>query len=163
MVPRRAALSAGAPAARQSEPAKALLLCAQAGYTAEEGKRGDMRAFVIIAVALVASAALATGAHAAKRRHPVVERSAAGTVIQPTRTIIHNPDGTTTIIVTPRRSYLNPGTGVSPGDGSYLDYMLPPGGDPGRPNWWYGPDMSGGAYMVRRPFYLPGINPNTPF
>jgi hypothetical protein len=123
-----------------------------------------MRAFVIIAVALVASAALATDAHAAKRRHRVVERSAAGTVIQPTRTIIHNPDGTTTIIVTPRRSYLNPGTGVSRGDGSRFDYMLPPGGDPGRSDWWYGPDHSGGAfYMVREPNYLPGINTNNPF
>ncbi|MGB6536002.1 MAG: hypothetical protein WBF58_08580 [Xanthobacteraceae bacterium] len=93
----------------------------------------------------------------------MVERSAAGTVIQPTRTIIHHRDGTTTIIVTPRRSYLDPGTESSPGDSSQFDYMLPPGGDPGRPNWWFGPDESGGAYMVRRPFYLPGINPDTPF
>lgn len=110
------------------------------------------------------SAALTGAADAAaKKKQPLVERSAAGTIIQPTRTIIHNPDGTTTIIVTPRRSYLDPGTEVSPGDGSRFDYMLPPGGDPGRPDWFYGPDATGGAYMVRRPFYLPGINPNTPF
>jgi len=113
-----------------------------------------------VSVALVCAANAATKT---KRPHPAVERSAAGTVIQPTRTIIHNPDGTTTIIVTPRRSYLDPGTEVSVGEGSRFDYMLPPGGDPGRSDWFYGPDATGGAYMVRRPFYLPGINNNTPF
>lgn len=123
-----------------------------------------MRVIAALAAILTASIALSGAAQAApKKKQLVVARSASGTVIQPTRTIIHNPDGTTTIIVTPRRSYLNPGTEVSPGDGSQLDYMLPPGGDPGRPDWWYGPDMSGGAFMVRRPFYLPGYNPDTPF
>ena len=123
-----------------------------------------MRAVAIFAALLTAFAALTGPSHAAaKKRHPIVQRSAQGTVIQPTRTIIHNPDGTTTIIVTPRRSYLDPGNEVYVGEGSYRDYMLPPGGDPGRSDWWYGPDESGGAYMVRRPFYLPGLNPNTPF
>ena len=124
-----------------------------------------MRGFVMIAAVLTFSVALAGAANAApKKKHPVVERSVAGTVIQPTRTIIHNPDGTTTIIVTPRRSYLDPGTEVSVGDGSYRDYMLPPGGDPGRPDWFYGPDATGaGGYPLARPFYLPGFNPDTPF
>ena len=59
-----------------------------------------MRAIAIIAAVLTVSIALAGAANAApkKRYHPVVERSAAGTVIQPTRTIIHHRDGTTTII-----------------------------------------------------------------
>jgi hypothetical protein len=123
-----------------------------------------MRAIAALAAILMGSIALSGAAQAApKKKQMVVARSAAGTVIQPTRTIIHNPDGTTTIIVTPRRSYLNPGTEVSRGDGSQMDYMLPPGGDPGRPYWFYGPDQTGGAYMVRYPFYLPGLNPNTPF
>lgn len=127
-----------------------------------------MRVFAIIPVVAAFSVALAGAAGAAtktKKRHPQVAQSAPGNiVVRPTRTIIHNPDGTTTIIVTPRRSYLDPGTEVSPGDGSYLDYMLPPAGDPGRPDWWYGPDHSGGGYYtVTNPFYLPGINPNTPF
>lgn len=124
-----------------------------------------MRIFAIIAAALMAFVTVADASHAAARkRHLVVRRSAAGTVIQPTRTIIHNPNGTTTIIVTPRRSYLDPGTEVSVGDGSRFDYMLPPSGDPGRPYWWYGPDESGGAYyIVRDPFYLPGINRHNPF
>lgn len=125
-----------------------------------------MRVLATIAAALTAFAALAGPSHAApKKKPPAVERSAAGTIIQPTRTIIHNPDGTTTIIVTPRhRSYLDPGTEVSVGEGSYRDYILPPGGDPGRPDWWYGPDHSGtGGYPIATPFYLPGINPNTPF
>ena len=127
-----------------------------------------MRAYAVVTAVLTISAALAVAADAAPRKHhPVLERVAEGTVVQPTRTVIHNPDGTTTIIVTPRRhphrSYLDPGTGVSTGDGSRLDYMLSPDGDPGRPNWWYGPDTSGGGfYMVTHPFYLPGINPDTP-
>jgi hypothetical protein len=128
-----------------------------------------MRLFAIISVVAAFSAALAGAAGAAtktkKPHRPQVAQSTPGsTVVQPTRTIIHNPDGTTTIIVTPRRSYLDPGTEVSVGEGSYLDYMLPPGGDPGRPDWWYGPDHSGtGGYPIATPFYLPGINTNTPF
>jgi hypothetical protein len=121
--------------------------------------------FAMLGAALTLSVALAGAAAAAtKKTHPVVTQAAPRTVVQPTRTIIHNPDGTTTIIVTPRRSYLDPGTEVSVGDGSYRDYMLPPGGDPGRPDWWYGPDHSGaGGYPIATPFYLPGINTNTPF
>jgi hypothetical protein len=124
-----------------------------------------MRVFAVIAAVLMALATLTGAAGAAtKKKPPVVERSAAGTVIQPTRTIIHNPDGTTTIIVTPRRSYLNPGTEVSRGDARSMDYALPPGGDPGRQDWWYGPDHSGGGYyMVTNPYYLPGINTDNPF
>ena len=124
-----------------------------------------MRVITAVMAVLAGCIALSGAAQAApKKKHMVVERSAAGTVIQPTRTIIRHPDGTTTIIVTPRRSYLNPGTEVSPGDSSQQDYMLPAYGDPGRPDWWYGPDQSGGAYyMVREPGYLPGLNPYTPF
>ena len=80
-----------------------------------------------------------------KKNQPVVYRSAAGTVIQPTRTIIHNPDGTTTVITVQRRSYLDPGTEVPVGYGSHLDYAFPPGGDPGRPYWFYGPDLAASA------------------
>ena len=125
-----------------------------------------MRIIAVAAAVLTVSTALACAAHAAPRkRYPVVERSAAGTVIQPTRTIIHHRNGTTTILVTPRhRSYLDPGTEVTVGEGSTHDYMLSPGGDPGRPNWFYGPgDATGGAFMISRPYYLPGINTNTPY
>jgi hypothetical protein len=124
-----------------------------------------MRTIAVVAAILAAIAALASPADAAARRkHPTVMRSAAGTVIQPTRTIIHNPNGTTTIIVTPRRSYLDTGTEVSVGDRAFRDYMLPPAGDPGRPNWFYGPDQTGsGGYPLARPFYWPGFNPDTPF
>jgi hypothetical protein len=86
------------------------------------------------------------------------------TVVQPTRTIIHHPDGSTTIYVTPRRSYLDTGTEVSVGDRHFRDYMLPPGGDPGRQDWFYGPDQTGSAGMpLPRPYYIPGFNPATPF
>jgi hypothetical protein len=126
-----------------------------------------MRVFAIVAAVLSFPVAMASTANVAaktKKTPPPVQRSAAGTVIQPTRTIIHNPDGTTTIIVTPRRSYLDPGTEVSVGDGSYRDYMLPPGGDPGRPDWFYGPAATGaGGYPLARPFFIPGYNPDTPF
>ena len=82
-----------------------------------------MRVIAVAAAVLTVSTALACAAHAAPRkRYPVAERSAAGTVIQPTRTIIHHRDGTTTIIVTPRhRSYLDPGTEVAVGEGSTHD------------------------------------------
>jgi hypothetical protein len=96
---------------------------------------------------------------------PVVERSANGTVIQPTTTILHDSYGHTTVIVIPRRrSYLDTGTEVSVGDRSFQDYMLPPGGDPGRPNWFFGPDVQGrGSYPLPGAFSIPGYNPNTPF
>ncbi len=124
-----------------------------------------MHRFAVTAALIAVAAIQAASAEAATRkRHSVLERSAAGTPIQPTRTIIHNPDGTTTIIVTPRRSYLDTGTEVSPGDRKFLDYMLPSGGDPGRPNWFYGPDQTGsGGYQLPRPFYLPGFNPASPY
>jgi hypothetical protein len=123
-----------------------------------------MRKLPAIVVIVAFAAAQVGAANAAVKKHPRVMRSAAGTVIQPTRTIIHHPDGTTTIYVTPRRSYLDPGTEVSIGDGSYLDYAFPPDGDPGRPNWFYGPDQTGsGGMPLPRPFYIPGYNPATPF
>jgi hypothetical protein len=122
-----------------------------------------MRGFAGIAAGL-ALTVLAGSADAAPRRQPVVLRSAAGTVIEPTKTIIHHPNGTTTVIVVPRRSYLDTGTEVSIGDRSFKDYMLPPGGDPGHQDWFYGPDLTGtGGYPLPRAFYIPGLNPNTPF
>lgn len=134
-------------------------------YSGGEGKRGFMRKLAAIAAILALAAAHVSSANAAvKKRHPRVVRSAAGTVIQPTRTIIHHPDGRTTIYVTPRRSYLDTGTEVSVGDRHFRDYMLPPGGDPGRSNWFYGPDQTGSAGMpLPRPYYIPGFNPATPF
>jgi hypothetical protein len=45
-----------------------------------------------------------------------------------------------------------------------MDYAFPPGGDPGRPYWFYGPDQSGvGGLPLAQPFLLPGINQNNPF
>ena len=93
-------------------------------------------------------AATAMPAAAAKKQpltpQPVVERSASGTIIQPTTTIIPDGNGHNKVIVIPRRrSYLDTGTEVSVGDRSFRDYVLPPGGDPGRPYWFYGPDVQG--------------------
>jgi hypothetical protein len=118
----------------------------------------------VIAFCIVAAVVAATAsAQAETKRNQPVYRSAAGTVIQPTRTIIHHPDGTTTIIVQ-RRSYLDPGTEVPVGYGSHFDYAFPPGGDPGRPYWYYGPDLGGvGGSPLARPFFLPGINQSNPF
>jgi hypothetical protein len=120
-----------------------------------------MRGLAIIAAALAVIPALAGPADAATKKQQVI-RSASGTVIQPTRTIIHNPNGTTTVIVVPRRSYLDTGTEVSVGDRGFQDYVLPPTGDPGRPNWFIGPDVQGkGRYPL--PGMSEGINPYTPF
>jgi hypothetical protein len=125
------------------------------------------RRCAVVAAGLAAVLALAGSAAAAtKTKQAVVERSAAGTVIQPTQTIIHDQYGHTTVIVVPRRSYLDTGTEVSVGDRGFKDYMLPPGGDPGRQSWWFiGPDSTGQGqgFLPARPFYLPGYNPETPF
>jgi hypothetical protein len=124
------------------------------------------RCAVIAAALTVVMTSAGSAAAATKKQPPVVERSAAGTVIQPTETIIHDQYGHTTVIVVPRRSYLETGTEVSPGDRGFMDYMLPPTGDPGRQSWWFiGPDSTGQGqgFMPARPLYLPGYNPETPF
>jgi hypothetical protein len=119
-----------------------------------------MRSLVaIVSVLAVGSALAGPAAAAAKKQQPDVPRSAAGTVIQPTRTIIHHEDGSTTVIVVPRRSYLDTGTEVSVGDRKFLDYAFPPTGDPGRPYWYYGPDVRGeGSFPIPPPLYIPGLN-----
>ena len=126
-----------------------------------------VRPFVVVAAAIAVLSVSGVCAGAATKRppQPVVERSAAGTIIQPTTTIIPDGNGHRTIIIIPRhRSYLDTGTEVSVGDRDYRDYMLPPGGDPGRPNWFMGPDVQGnGGYPLPGPFSIPGLNPNTPF
>jgi hypothetical protein len=128
-----------------------------------------VRLFAAIAAATALLSAGSAPSHAATRKalpqQPGVERSAAGTVIQPTTTIIPDGSGHRTIIIIPRRrSDLDTGTEVSVGDRDFRDYMLPPGGDPGRPNWYMGPDVQGdGGYPIGQPFYIPGINPNNPF
>jgi len=114
---------------------------------------------VALAVAGSANAATKT-----KKHQPVVLQSASGTVIQPTRTIIHNANGSTTIIVVPRRSYLDPGTDVPVGYGSHMDYAFPPNGNPGEPYSFYGPDLNGvGGLSLARPFWLPGFNQYNPY
>ena len=115
-----------------------------------------------VAVGVVAMAGSAVAA--TKKNQPIVYRSAAGTVIQPTRTIIHNPDGSTTVRIRGLRKVYGDGTEVPVGYGSHFDYAFPPGGDPGRPYWFYGPDQTGiGGSPLARPFFLPGINQNNPF
>jgi hypothetical protein len=110
-----------------------------------------MRVIAFLVTAAAISALVGSVEAATKKKQSVVYRSAAGTVIQPTRTIIHNPDGTTTVITVQRRSYLDPGTEVPVGYGSRLDYAFPPGGDPGRP------------YLVLWPDQLGIGGPNNPF
>jgi hypothetical protein len=138
-------------------------------------KRGVMRGFVCVvgvaALALVSAVPIAAFAqdptyartHPKKKPAPVELRSASGTLIQPTRTIIHNPDGTTTIIVVPRRSYLDVGNEVPVGYPRTNDYAFPPGGDPGRPYWYFGPDTAGvGGTPLAQPWLIPGFSPGYP-
>jgi hypothetical protein len=126
-----------------------------------------MRNFAVVVTVVGVACALAGSTQAARYvRRGRTARYAPSTVVEPTRTIIHNPDGTVTIIVTPHRSFLDPGEVTSVGDGKNRDYILAPGGDPGTPSWFYGtePDLTGaGGYPLPRPFYLPGYNPATPF
>jgi hypothetical protein len=92
-------------------------------------------------------AACVMPADAAQRQpapQPVVERSASGTIIQPTTTIVPDGTGHARIIVIPRRrSYLDTGTEVSIGDRKFNDYYSWPSGNPGRTNWFFGPDVQG--------------------
>jgi len=125
-----------------------------------------MRAFMVLVAGGVvfAVAGSANAATKTKKHQPVVLRSASGTVIQPTRTIIHNANGSTTVIVVPRRSYLDPGTEVPVGYGSHMDYAFPPNGNPGEPYSFYGPDLNGiGGLSLARPFWLPGFNQYNPY
>jgi hypothetical protein len=123
-----------------------------------------MRVIAFLVTAAAISALTASAEAATKKNQSVVYRSAAGTVIQPTRTIIHNPDGSTTVITVQRRSYLDPGTEVPVGYGSHFDYAFPPGGDPGRPYWYFGPDQHGiGGLPLAQPWLIPGFNPHNPF
>jgi hypothetical protein len=116
--------------------------------------------FFVAATLAALAATTASAQTPPKKKLPPVQRSAAGTVIQPTRTIIHNPDGTTTIITVPRRSYLDVGNEVPVGYPRTNDYAFPPGGDPGRPYWFYGPDLAGkGGLPLAQPFLLPGFEP----
>jgi hypothetical protein len=103
-------------------------------------------AFSVLFAAMLAATAMP--AAAAKKQpltpRPVVERSASGTIIQPTTTIIPYGNGHSRVIVIPRRrSYLDTGTEVSVGDRKFNDYATWPCGDPGRPNWFYGWDYQG--------------------
>jgi hypothetical protein len=117
----------------------------------------------LLTVTAAAQTPQQTPSKKAQQQQQPVQRSAAGTVIQPTRTIIHNPDGTTTVITVRRRSYLDIGTEVPEGYPGTNDYAFPPGGDPGRPYWFAGPDLNGvGGYALARPYWLPGINPGYP-
>lgn len=128
-----------------------------------------MRILTAIAASLAIVAAGAGSAGAATKKNPPqppVMRSAAGTVIEPTKTILHDQYGHTTVIVVPRRSYLDTGTEVSVGDRSFKDYVLPPGGDPGRAGGWFiGPDSTNaiGGFTPAWPAYIPGVNSATPF
>jgi hypothetical protein len=125
-----------------------------------------MRAMTRALLATVVAFGLAVGpADAAKKKKRVyyAPPSRAAAYLPPDRTVIRI-DGVTRIVVN-HRSYLDPGTAVSVGEGSYRDYMLPPGGDPGRASWWFmGPDhRAAGRWPMPSAFDLPGFNPNTPF
>jgi hypothetical protein len=118
-----------------------------------------MRAFAVtVAVLAVFAAGSADAATKRQPPQPPVMRTANGTVIQPSRTIIHDQYGRTTVIVIRPRSYLETGTEVSVGDRKFMDYAFPPGGDPGRSEFWFiGPDMSGAnGYPLPRAFVTPG-------
>jgi hypothetical protein len=128
-----------------------------------------VRPSTAIAVLIVVLAAGSLPAGAAQKHQPAqppgVERSASGTIIQPTTTIIPDGTGHARVIVIPRqRSYLDTGTEVSVGDRSFRDYVLPPGGDPGRPNWFFGPDRQGtGRYPLPSAFDGTGLGSQSPF
>src|SRR5262249_18692175 len=116
-----------------------------------------LTAVAAIAVTMVAAATIPPGLPSARpNRRPL--RSSAPRAA---------PDGTghaRVIIIPRRRSYLDPGTEVSVGDRSFRDYVVGPGGDPGRPYWFHGRDVQGtGRKPLPSAFDGTGLNPNTPF
>lgn len=119
----------------------------------------------LIAVFAVGSVPAAATPKHQPAQQPGVMRSASGTIIQPTTTIVPDGRGHTRVIVIPRqRSYLDLGTEVSVGDRSFRDYVLAPGGDPGRPYWFYGPDRQGtGRYPLPSAFDGTGLGSENPF
>jgi hypothetical protein len=125
---------------------------------------GAIFSSLMVAV-LAASVMPAAAAKKQPAPQPVVERSASGTIIQPTTTIVPDGNGHSRVIIIPRRrSYLDTGTEVSVGDRTFRDYVLPPGGDPGRPYWFYGPDFQGtGRRPLPSAFDGTGLSPNNPF
>ena len=119
-------------------------------------------AFALLSVVL-APATAATKRQLAQQQPVQVARSAAGTVIQPTTTILPDGRGHVRVIVIPRRSYLDTGTEVSVGDRSYHDYVSFPAGDPGHQQWFFGPDVQGkGRYPLPGPFDG-GVGSGSPF
>jgi len=122
-------------------------------------------ASTVVAATLAAATVPAGAAQRQAQQVAPVERSPSGTIIQPTTTII--PDGTghaRVIIIPRRRSYLDTGTEVSIGDRSFRDYIVGPAGDPGRPYWFYGPDVQGtGRKPLPSALDGTGLSPNTPF
>src|SRR5262249_18948326 len=127
-----------------------------------------LTAVAAIAVTMVAAATVPAGAaqrQAQKQAAAPVERSPSGTIIQPSPTFMPDGRGHARVIIIPRRrSYLDPGTEVSVGDRSFRDYVVGPAGDPGRPYWFYGPDVQGtGRKPLPSAFDGTGLNPNTPF
>ena len=118
-----------------------------------------MRIVVVTAAVLAVFAAQAGSADAAPKRQPApVMRTVNGTVIEPSKTILHDQYGHTTVIVIPRRSYLETGTWVSPGDRKFTDYASPAGGNPGQAQFWFiGPSVGGDlGYPMPRDFITPG-------
>ncbi len=119
-------------------------------------------AFAASLAASVAALSVAAPAFAATRKPVQVARSASGTVIQPTMTIIPDGRGHARVIVVHPRSYLDTGTEVSVGDRKFRDYVELPGGDPGHPNWFFGPDVQGrGHYPL--PGALDGFGSISPY
>jgi hypothetical protein len=104
-----------------------------------------------LTAALVAGIAAASADAATKKKARSAPPGVAAIYPAPDRTVVR-VNGVTRIIVN-RRSYLDPGTEVSPHERSFQDYAFPTGGDPGRSSWFYGPDYRGaGHWPLPGPF-----------
>jgi hypothetical protein len=110
-----------------------------------------MRSQITGVLAAVIALGMAAGpADAAKKKR--VRAPVRHSVVYPADRTVVRINGVTRIIVN-RRSYLDAGTEIGPNERSYKDYIFPTGGDPGHPNWFYGPDYRGaGHYPLPGPF-----------
>ena len=104
-----------------------------------------------LSAAALALSLATSPADAAKKHRAHSPAPRAAIYPAPDRTVVR-VNGVTRVTVN-RRSYLDPGTEIGPNERSFKDYIFPTGGDPGHPNWFYGPDYRGaGHYPLPGPF-----------
>ena len=122
-------------------------------------------AVLLAAVAVVAIGLNATQAHAQTQpdvQKRKIDKDGRPNYRQSGPNVSYQQGPHTRVFIT-KRSWLDAGVEVLPGDRKFTDYAFPPTGDPGHESWFYGPPIAyTGGYPLPRPLYIPGFNPDIP-